>query len=112
MYQIVGALHNIAISRLKKAWDLVPRKEKDLFERLTELLSSLGHYKNYYTHLSKIESSEACLPIVPIALEDIQKVNELVDTYFEGIPTLNFGKLSKLSEIITNVCLYPILKLF
>eukprot|EP01129_Flabellula_baltica_P012132 TRINITY_DN5429_c0_g1_i1.p1 TRINITY_DN5429_c0_g1~~TRINITY_DN5429_c0_g1_i1.p1 ORF type:complete len:1213 (+),score=278.52 TRINITY_DN5429_c0_g1_i1:32-3670(+) len=101
LYQILGALHNISISKLRRSWDIIPKKEKDIFDRMTSLLSSLGHYKNYFREIHTIPSNAACIPILSIAFEDIQKLNEIVRSFNED--KINWDKLSRLSEIILRL---------
>ena len=38
--ELVAALNNGAVQRLKKTWDLVSRKDKQTFEELEEFVSS------------------------------------------------------------------------
>ncbi len=43
--ELVAALNNGAVQRLKKTWDMLPRKEKQTFDDLEEFVSSKGSYK-------------------------------------------------------------------
>eukprot|EP01130_Rhizamoeba_saxonica_P006063 TRINITY_DN2402_c0_g2_i1.p1 TRINITY_DN2402_c0_g2~~TRINITY_DN2402_c0_g2_i1.p1 ORF type:complete len:1540 (-),score=356.43 TRINITY_DN2402_c0_g2_i1:72-4364(-) len=104
---VLGSLHSLPVSKLKKSWEILPRREREVFERITDLTSQSGHYRNYFQALEAVDyRSVPCIPIVRICCEDLSKLNEIVDNYikeknFKG--WINWAKMSKIGKYINNI---------
>ena len=51
--EILSALHNSAISRLKRSWACVPKELKEKFDVLSKLMSPMPNFKNYREDIAK-----------------------------------------------------------
>lgn len=108
--QIVTALSNSSISRLKPAWALVPIKKKEEFEVLSELVTPLGHYKKYRDAFKNRDSNLPCLPILAATLSDLNGYEEVfASTTKDGV---NWVKMNKISaRIFENLSIYSTFEL-
>ena len=53
LVEICAGLNFSCVSRLKRTWKNVPRKFREIFDRLTELFSPENNYVNYRSILQK-----------------------------------------------------------
>jgi CRP/FNR family cyclic AMP-dependent transcriptional regulator len=103
--QVVTALSNSAINKLKGAWALIPSKSKDMIalEELTDTVSPLGHYKKYRDAFAARPANEPCLPILAATLSDLNGYEEVFNaTTADG--AVNWAKMSRVSARIWDVC--------
>jgi CRP-like cAMP-binding protein len=102
--QVVTALSNSAVSKLKSAWALIPAKSKDMlaFEELSDLVSPLGHYKKYRDAFASRPANEPCLPILATTLSDLNGYEEVFNaTTADG--AVNWAKMARVSGRIWEV---------
>jgi CRP-like cAMP-binding protein/methylglyoxal synthase len=102
--QVVTALSNSAINKLKGAWALIPAKSKDmiLLEELTETVSPLGHYKKYRDAFAARPANEPCLPILAATLSDLNGYEEVFNaTTADG--SVNWMKMSRVGARIWDI---------
>jgi len=85
--QVLSSLHTSTISKLKQSWEvsfltfrfspiprilflidyllkLVPRDKRAFFDRMTALMSNLGHYKAYHDQLYALPDETPCIPLI------------------------------------------------
>lgn len=102
--QVVTALSNSAINKLKGAWALIPAKSKDvmILEELTEIVSPLGHYKKYRDAFAARPANEPCLPILAATLSDLNGYEEVFNaTTADG--SVNWTKMSRVGARIWDI---------
>lgn len=102
--QVVTALSNSAINKLKSAWALIPAKSKDMLtlEELSDIVSPLGHYKKYRDAFAARPGNEPCLPILATTLSDLNGYEEVFNaTTADG--AVNWAKMSRVSGRIWEV---------
>lgn len=66
---VVGALQSSQVSKMKKTWLLVPKKEVEDLEKMVELMNPNNNYRNYTDHLSNVVASmqpQARAPVSPL----------------------------------------------
>lgn len=104
--QVVSALNNSAISKLKGAWALIPPKMTSAFEELNTLVSPLGHYKLYRVAFADRPAGAPCLPILAVTLSDLNGFEEVfTSTTADG--AVNWTKMSRVSARIWEVISLP-----
>lgn len=103
--EVVTALSNSAIGKLKTPWSLIPAKTKETFEELSDLVTPLGHYKKYREAFRNRDPSQPCLPILAATLSDLNGYEEVFsNTTKDGF--INWTKMNKISgRIFENVSL-------
>jgi alpha-tubulin suppressor-like RCC1 family protein len=101
--QLVAALNNAVILRLKQTWELLSRKDRTLFEELELFCSPKGSFK-YVREMIKDrrEKKQSCLPYLGMFLSDL--VFTVEGSMTELSPgVVNFGRLVGISETIEEV---------
>lgn len=97
--EVVNALSNPAINKLKGAQALIPHKNKDSFEHLSSVISPLGHYKNYRVAFSQRPNNHPCLPILVATLSDLNGYEEVFsNTTNDG--AVNWAKMTRIASRI------------
>jgi len=102
--QVVTALSNSAVNKLKGSWALIPAKSKDMLalEELTDLASPLGHYKKYRDAFASRPPTEPCLPILAATLSDLNGYEEVFNaTTADG--AVNWMKMSRVAGRIWDI---------
>ncbi len=101
--ELVAALNKGAVQRLKKTWELVPRKDKALFDELEEFVSSKGSYKLMREGIrERRDKSLPVLPYIGMYLADLVYTDE--GSMVELSPgVINFGRLMAISAVIQEV---------
>lgn len=100
--QVVSALNNSAISKLKGAWALIPPKMTSIFEELSNLVSPLGHYKSYRVAFADRPQGAPCLPILAVTLSDLNGFEEVfTSTTADG--AVNWTKMSRVAARIWEI---------
>lgn len=97
--EVVTALNNPAIGKLKGAWILVPTKNKDILEEISEIISPLGHYKNYRFAFHHRNIDQPCIPILAATLSDLNGYEEVFsNTTTDG--AVNWAKMIRIASRI------------
>lgn len=105
--QVVSALNNSAISKLKGAWALIPPKMTSIFEELGNLVSPLGHYKSYRVAFADRPVTAPCLPILAVTLSDLNGFEEVfTSTTADG--AVNWTKMSRVAARVWEVISLPL----
>merc|ERR1711916_111656 len=77
LMEILSALNNSSISRLKKAWKFVSGDLQKQFYTLDTLMEARGNYRNYRTELKQAyKQKKFVLPYVGIFLRDLTFITE------------------------------------
>src|SRR3990167_2530195 len=96
---VIASLNSAPISRLKKTWDLVPKKYVAQFDLMNEIVTPLSNYSNYRSRIETIQDT-TMIPILAVVLKDIA-ANDVLSTYNDNL--ININKLSKFGKIIHTI---------
>mmetsp|Transcript_15385 Transcript_15385/g.23041 ORF Transcript_15385/g.23041 Transcript_15385/m.23041 type:complete len:856 (+) Transcript_15385:26-2593(+) len=100
LIQIVSALQNVSISRLKQTWKLVPARALTTFDQLCPYANPEGNYAVYRRKLS-----EANVPFLPFAgcfTKDLTAIGEMPDKVANDTK-INWEKMTHLGRIIITI---------
>ncbi|KAI9206128.1 uncharacterized protein BJ171DRAFT_41707 [Polychytrium aggregatum] len=74
VYNIISALNSTPIYRLQRTWTMISRKERAIFDKLSELMSPLNNCESYRQKLAQAKSP--CIPYLGLFLSDLTYLNE------------------------------------
>ena len=97
--QIVSALQNVSISRLKQTWALVPPRSVKLFEELCPYANPEGIYSFYRKASANVKSS--FLPYLGCFTKDLTAIEEMT-TQLPG-NKINWEKMTHLGKILLTI---------
>lgn len=102
---IVGALNSSMISRLKKTWNQILPKFKDIFEHLRK---STDHSRNYADYRAVLRNSAPpCIPFLGIYLTDLTFTDEGNSAFKPGEDEvkrqINFAKYYRTVAIVQEI---------
>jgi len=104
MIQILSGLHSSTITKLKNSWKLVTKRDRELFESLTQLMSNFGHYKNYHDILSNLDDTTPCIPLIPVICGDIFTINDTLPDQSTSYPGwVNWRKFDIIGSRISDI---------
>eukprot|EP01125_Pyxidicula_operculata_P015566 TRINITY_DN5298_c0_g1_i1.p1 TRINITY_DN5298_c0_g1~~TRINITY_DN5298_c0_g1_i1.p1 ORF type:complete len:1157 (-),score=176.02 TRINITY_DN5298_c0_g1_i1:1379-4849(-) len=97
--QVLSSLHSSTISKMKTVWSLIPKKEKETFQTITNLMSNVNHYRAYHHALSQIDSSTPCIPLISVICSDLYAIDDtLPDTTPSG--SINWLKMEVVADCV------------
>lgn len=106
--EILAGLTSSPIHRLKKTWEIVPKKTIELLESLQDLMSVRKNFNNYRTELRN--SSLPCIPFFGLYLTDLTFVQDgnpdTIKMTDDPESLINFSKKTMLSDIIKEFMAY------
>jgi len=105
---VMSGLCKSAVQRLKKTWDLVPSKDRDLFTELEALLSVDRNYGRYRDRVAQLERANFAVPMVPylgVLLRDLTFMQDGNPKFLKS-GLVNFGKIRMVVDRI--VALRPL----
>jgi len=97
--QIYAGLNLPVVGRMKNTWSHVPKADRDIMNKVGELMGYTNNYKNYRKMLDSITETP-CLPFISLLLRDLTFVEEDV-SFVEGL--INFQKMTSLSTIFAQL---------
>lgn len=98
--QICAALVNSSVYRLKKTWDRIPKATKVVVEKLQNLVSSEGRFKNMRDALHR--SDPPCIPYLGMYLTDLSFIEEGTPNKTEE-DLVNFSKMRMIAHVIREI---------
>ncbi|XP_043516819.1 ras-specific guanine nucleotide-releasing factor 1-like isoform X3 [Frieseomelitta varia] len=98
--QICAAFSNSSVFRLKKTWDKVPKATIQMMEKLQNIVSSDGRFKNLREALRRCDPP--CIPYIGMYLSDLSFIEEGTPTTTED-GLLNFSKMRMIAHVIQEI---------
>ncbi|KAI8499113.1 Ras protein-specific guanine nucleotide-releasing factor [Branchiostoma belcheri] len=101
--EITSAFQNSAIYRLKKTWEKVSKQTKQLVEKLKNLVSSDGRFKNMRNELHRCDPP--CVPYLGVYLTDLAFIEDGAPNFTED-GLVNFSKMRMIAHVIRELRQY------
>ncbi|XP_043515989.1 ras-specific guanine nucleotide-releasing factor 2-like isoform X4 [Frieseomelitta varia] len=98
--QICAAFSNSCVFRLKKTWDKVPKATVQMMEKLQNIVSSDGRFKNLREALRRCDPPS--IPYIGMYLSDLSFIEEGTPTVTED-GLLNFSKMRMIAHVIQEI---------
>eukprot|EP01129_Flabellula_baltica_P007281 TRINITY_DN2818_c0_g1_i1.p1 TRINITY_DN2818_c0_g1~~TRINITY_DN2818_c0_g1_i1.p1 ORF type:complete len:934 (+),score=166.29 TRINITY_DN2818_c0_g1_i1:3-2804(+) len=99
--QILGGLHNIAIQKLKDAWDFVPKKIREDLADIADVMSANNKYKKYRKKLKNTDATLPCIPDMVCTLHLVNVVDEVMpDKNKKGY--INWAKFDHIGKFVSE----------
>ncbi|XP_060829165.1 ras-specific guanine nucleotide-releasing factor 2-like isoform X5 [Bombus pascuorum] len=98
--QICAAFTNSSVFRLKKTWEKVSKTTKQTIERLQNIVSSDGRFRNLRDALHRCDPP--CIPYLGLYLTDLSFIEEGTPTMTED-GLLNFSKMRMIAHVIREI---------
>eukprot|EP01105_Mastigella_eilhardi_P009761 TRINITY_DN2291_c0_g1_i1.p1 TRINITY_DN2291_c0_g1~~TRINITY_DN2291_c0_g1_i1.p1 ORF type:complete len:469 (-),score=135.23 TRINITY_DN2291_c0_g1_i1:46-1452(-) len=99
--EIMSALQNSAIHRLRNSWQLLPPDTWDLFDKFKSLFDAQGNFQVYRDKLKL--SVPPCIPYLGTFLTDIVFVCDGNPGLIPDTDLINFAKYRNLTNIIRTI---------
>ncbi|RUS77637.1 hypothetical protein EGW08_014597 [Elysia chlorotica] len=101
--QICAAFVNSSVYRLKKTWEKLSKQNRQMIERLQNLVSSEGRFKNMRDALHRCDPP--CIPYLGMYLTDLSFIEEgTPNVTEEGL--VNFSKMRMIAHVIREIRLF------
>ncbi|CAF3276365.1 unnamed protein product, partial [Rotaria sp. Silwood2] len=97
--QIMAAFVNSSVYRLKQTWDRISKQNKQVINKLQNLVHSDGKFKNLRDTLTKVDPP--CVPYLGLYLSDLTFIEESSQDISENL--INFSKMRMKTHIISEV---------
>ncbi|CAF4158295.1 unnamed protein product, partial [Rotaria magnacalcarata] len=97
--QIMAAFVNSSVYRLKLTWDRISKQNKQVVNKLQNLVHSDGKFKNLRDTLTKVDPP--CVPYLGLYLSDLTFIEESSQDISENL--INFSKMRMKTHIIHEV---------
>jgi hypothetical protein len=112
MMAIVESLRTSMIQRLRRTWELVPKKTKTKFDELKAIVDVDENWKSLRHHVN--EASAPCLPFLGIYLTDLtfivqgnpslrQIPGSSSGANEQAISVINFDKYAKMAKVVGQI---------
>ncbi|XP_033228809.1 ras-specific guanine nucleotide-releasing factor 2-like [Belonocnema kinseyi] len=98
--QICAAFTNTSVYRLKKTWEKVSKTTKQTIERLQNIVSSDGRFRNLRDALHRCDPP--CIPYLGLYLTDLSFIEEGTPNFTED-GLLNFSKMRMIAHVIREI---------
>jgi CRP-like cAMP-binding protein len=102
---VLSSLHSSSISRLQQTWALVSQKQKEVFEQLTNTMSSQRNFKTYRELLATVNPSTPCVPFLAVFLTDCTYLDDCAPDFLKeyGDNFVNWAKWRTFYEKIQEI---------
>ncbi|KAK2577824.1 hypothetical protein KPH14_001093 [Odynerus spinipes] len=98
--QICAAFTNSSVYRLKKTWEKVSKTTKQTIEKLQNIVSSDGRFRNLRDALHRCDPP--CIPYLGLYLTDLSFIEEGTPNFTED-GLLNFSKMRMIAHVIREI---------
>ncbi|KAH3758454.1 Ras guanine nucleotide exchange factor [Pelomyxa schiedti] len=106
LMEIVSALQNSAVHRLKQSWTYLPPTTWDLYDKYCEFLDAKGNFQ-LYREAVKVAVAP-CIPYLGMILTDLTFANDGNPDLIAGTPLINFAKYRHTSGIVKSLQLWQL----
>ncbi|KAK0071451.1 hypothetical protein PV326_001223, partial [Microctonus aethiopoides] len=98
--QVCAAFTNSSVYRLKKTWEKVSKTTKQTIDRLQNVVSSDGRFRNLRDALHRCDPP--CIPYLGMYLTDLSFIEEGTPNFTED-GLLNFSKMRMIAHVIREI---------
>ncbi|XP_049766096.1 ras-specific guanine nucleotide-releasing factor 2-like [Schistocerca cancellata] len=98
--QVCAAFTNSSVFRLKKTWEKVSKTTKQTIEKLQNIVSSDGRFRNLRDALHRCDPP--CIPYLGMYLTDLSFIEEGTPNFTED-GLLNFSKMRMIAHVIREI---------
>jgi len=105
--EILSALNNTSVHRLRQTWELLPEKSLEVWDSLATLMDGVGNFASYRAALRK--SKGGVVPYLGLYLTDLTFIDDGNLDSIEspnGTKMINFSKLSLVASVIRDMKQY------
>ncbi|XP_069694869.1 ras-specific guanine nucleotide-releasing factor 2-like [Periplaneta americana] len=98
--QVCAAFTNSSVFRLKKTWEKVSKTTKQTIEKLQNIVSSDGRFRNLRDALHRCDPP--CIPYLGMYLTDLSFIEEGTPNFTDD-GLLNFSKMRMIAHVIREI---------
>jgi len=99
--QICAAFTNSSVFRLKKTWEKVCKTSNQTVDKLQNLVSTDGRFRNMREALHRCDPP--CIPYLGMYLTDLSFIEEGTPNFTEDGGLLNFSKMRMIAHVIREI---------